>query len=110
MTKFTPLTLTAGHTTSHTIRPPLEKMLCLVQRPGESMRADWDLFFFIFNKKKIFNNIFTIFLPNKKEKGGKKIVAAARLPIISATRCTGNKLFFKGGPSPTPADTRPEPH
>ena len=39
-------------------RPPLEKMLFPVQRPGESMRADWDLFFyhyyFLTKKKKRF--------------------------------------------------------
>ena len=34
------------------LRPPLEKMLFPVQRPGESIRCDWRLLFFIFAKKK----------------------------------------------------------
>ena len=64
-----------------------------VQWPGESMRADWDLFFFIFNK----NNYYFLTKKKKKKGGGKKDFAAARLAIISAKHCTGNKLLFKGG-------------
>ena len=32
-----------------TVRPPLKKSLFTVQRPGENIRAYWDLFFLIFD-------------------------------------------------------------
>ena len=77
-------------------RPLLEKMLFLVQRPGESNRADGKLFFqfsiFFFTKK---NSV--LLLPNKKKRKKKEEIAAARVAIISATRWTGNKLFLQGG-------------
>ena len=73
------------------LRPPLEKMLFPVQRPGESMRADWDLFF-SFSKKKKNQYYFYYFLTKKKKK---KDFAAARLAMISATHCTGNKLVLR---------------
>ena len=59
-------------------------MLFPVQRPVEDITAEWNILFFSYQKKK------------KKEKK-KKDIATARLATISATRWTGNKLFFKGG-------------
>ena len=50
--------------------------------------------FFHFANFLFFGQDFIIFLPKKKKK---KDFAAARLATISATRYTGNKLFFKGG-------------
>ena len=46
------------------IRSPLEKMLFLVQRPGEDITAEWDLFFLLFFGLKNFN----IFSPNNNNK------------------------------------------
>ena len=58
------------------IKPPLEKMLFPVQRPGESVRADWDLFFHF---QQFFFSIlfFTIFLQTTKKKRKKKDFVAA---------------------------------
>ena len=74
-------------------------MLFPVQRPGEDITAEWELFFsfcnffhLFFRKKK------DIFLPKKRR--GKKDIAAAQLATISATRWTGNNIFFKGGLMP----------
>ena len=53
-------------------------------------------FSFIFSLFFFFCQDFIIFLPKKNRK--KKDFAAARLATISATRYTGNKFFFKGGP------------
>ena len=61
-------------------------------------------FFFQFFQFTIFGvQISKFSYPKKKEKQKKlkkkkKDFAAARLATISATRWTGNKLFFKGGP------------
>ena len=75
------------------IRPPLKKKLFPVQRPGDFITAEWELFFFILPIF-FFWSRFHNFLTKKKEK---KNFAAARLATISPTRYTGNKLFFKGG-------------
>ena len=78
------------------IRPPLQNMLFPVQRPCEDITAEWDLFLFILPKR-ICSKI-SIFLTKKKEIEEKiKDIAASRLATISATRWTGNKLFFKDG-------------
>ena len=76
--------------------PPLKKMLFPVQRPGDFITAEWELYFFIlpfFWGEGV--NISSFSYPKKKKK--KKGFAAARLATISATRYTGNKHFFKGG-------------
>ena len=80
-------------------RPPLKKILFPVQRPGVYITAEWDFFFFILPKKYFLGQNFIIFLPPppQKKKEKKKDFAAARLATISATRWTGNKVFFKGG-------------
>ena len=57
-------------------------MLFPVQRPGDYVRADFELHFF--------NIYFYYFLT----KILKKIFAAAQLATILATRWTGNKLFL----------------
>ena len=49
-------------------------------------------FFFHFGNF-VFPKMDNIFLPKKIKKDGKKKIAAARLPIITATRWTGNRLF-----------------
>ena len=77
------------------IRPPLEKMLFPVQRPGESMRADLDPFFSFSTIFLFFNIIFTMFLPKKRKKKEKRF--CGRPTGHNFTRCTGNKLFLKGG-------------
>ena len=69
---------------------PLKKMLFPVQRPGEHITAEWELFYF-------FWSTISSFSYQKKPPEKKKDFAAARVAIISATRWTGNKLFFKGG-------------
>ena len=62
-----------------------------VSRPGEYIRAEWKRFsIFVFFVSKNVSTFLT-----KKGEGGE--LAAARVAIISATRWTGNKLFFKGG-------------
>ena len=75
---------------------PFKKMLFPVQRPGEHITAEWELFFLILHFFFFFGQNFIIFLPQKKYRFF-FFVAAARLAIIPATRWTGNKLFFKGG-------------
>ena len=80
-----------------TIRPPLKKSLFPVHRPGGYFLADWEHFFLDFLDFFFFGQDFIIFLQKKKKKKKKKDFAAARLATISATRYTGNKLFFKGG-------------
>ena len=79
------------------IEATLKKILSPVQRPGVYITAEWELFFHFAQKKNFFGQNFIIFLPTKKEKGKKKDFAATRLATISATRWTGNKVFFKGG-------------
>ena len=60
-------------------------------------------FFFHFALFFFFVSRFHHFLTKKKKKKKeKKDFAAARLATISATRYTGNRLFFKDGPEPTP--------
>ena len=79
---------------AHTVRPPLKKMLFLVQRPGEDITAEWELFFFHFAtppppppQKKNSN----FFYPPKKEgKTGHNFGH----PL--------DKLLFKGGLSSVP--------
>ena len=78
------------------MRPPLEKMLFPVQRPGESMRADWDLFFFI-STIYFFQYYFYYFLTKKKEKQKKR-----RFSVRPTGHNFGHPLyrkqtFFKGG-------------
>ena len=48
------------------LRPPLKKMLFPVQRPGDFITAEWELFFFILPS--FFGQDFIIFLQKKTEK------------------------------------------
>ena len=50
--------------------------------------------FFIFAKKNNFYKNGQYFPTKKKKKNGKKRIVAAQLTIITATRSTGNRLFF----------------
>ena len=70
-------------------------MLFLVQRPGEDITAEWELFFFILPPTNLFflnKNKNSIFSYKKNQ-----YIAATQLVTISATRWTGKKLYFKGG-------------
>ena len=71
------------------LRPPLKKMLFPVWRPGEYIRADWDIFLFSFFHIFFSYHYFYYFLTKRKKK-----FAAAQLTTILATRWIGNKLFF----------------
>ena len=71
----------------------LKKMLFPVQRSGEDITAEWELFFFILPFFEFSSKILIFSYPKKR----KKDKVAARLATISSTRWTGNKLFFKGG-------------
>ena len=76
----------------------LNNMLFPVQRPGEHITAEWELFFFYFLIFYFFlGQKFHFFTQKKKETEKKEDFAAARPAIITANRWTGNKLFFKGG-------------
>ena len=76
-------------------------MLFPVQRPGDFITAERELFFFHFAHFFLLVNISSFSYKKKKKRKKKrkkkKDFAAARLATISATRYTGNKLFFKGG-------------
>ena len=74
-------------------------MLFPVQRPGEFITAEWELFFFHFAQFFFFFGGGGVKISSfYYKKTTKKLdFAAARLAAISATRYTGNKLFFKGG-------------
>ena len=78
--------------------PIKNKKLFPVQRLGMNICADWDLFFLIFVFFPFFPKIVVIFLP-KKTKTEKKEFASAQVAMIWVTRYTGNKFFFKGGPT-----------
>ena len=60
--------LTGGITGMDTLRPPLEKMLFLVGRPGESITAEWELFFFNFANFLFFWSKYSLFSLKKKKK------------------------------------------
>ena len=66
-----------------------------MQRLGEYITTEWELFFFSFCQFFFFLSKFHYFF--QKKNGKEKKIAAARPTTISATRWTGNKLFFKGG-------------
>ena len=57
--------------------------------------ATGDFFFSLLQEKKKSPKMDNIILPKKKHR---KIIVAARLATITATRWTGNSLFFGGQP------------
>ena len=57
------------------VKPPLNKKLFPVYRPGGSKRTDWNFFFFILSKKKKIFLLFSLYiLVYKKNEFRKKIV------------------------------------
>ena len=71
----------------------LKKKICFRWTGRVSKKVRLGTFFFIFAKKEKMDNIF---LPKKHKFFGekKKKIAAAQLATITATRWTGNRLFF----------------
>ena len=57
-----------------------------------------NLFFFILPFL-FLSSKYSLFSYQNKKENEKINFAAARLPTISATRCTGNKLVFEGWPN-----------
>ena len=83
------------------LRPPLNKKVFPVYRPGGSKRADWN-FFFHLSKKIYFFYFPPVHSSLKKMKLGKKKKRKkkSRPPdwqFYSPTRSTGNDFLLKGG-------------
>ena len=84
---------------AHSKHKAVHKNNSVSGRPaGWLKKVRLETFFFIFAKKNIFFQKLTIFSWKKKIKWKKKKIAAARLALILATRCTGNRIFFMDSP------------
>ena len=74
------------------LRPPLKKCLFPVQRPGENIRADWDLFFLIFDL--FFFKNFSNFL-QKKKNGKKKNLRPTEWPWFGPPATQETNFFLR---------------
>ena len=75
----------------------LKKRSCFRSSGRVTITAEWELFFSSCQLFCFWVKISSFSCNNNPKKTEKKDFAAARLATISATRWTGNILFFKGG-------------
>ena len=76
-------------------RPPLNKKVFPVHRPGGLKRANWDFFFMIFEKSCFFSQSSWYILVNEKLKTEKKKFPTSRLAFLAVNRRTGNDFSLK---------------
>ena len=83
-------------------RPPLNKKLFPVHRPGGLNRVDWDFFFFmIFEQSFFFSQSSWYILVNEKLKTERNFFSTSRLAFLAVTRRIGNDFSLKVGLSTT---------
>ena len=79
------------------VRPPLNKKLFPVHRPGGLKRADWDFLFMIFENSFFSQSCWYILVNEKLKTEKKKKIPTSRRAFLAVTRRTGNDFLLKDG-------------